>query len=194
MSRELICIEIIDNKPSGWKSHRSFARWIVETVQPEIVVDLGVDYGHSSFYFSIPDIGTIYGIDTFDPVGYYIEHSDNYEHVIAMKEKYNFDNIVFIQGLFDDVANTWDKQIDILHIDGDHSYESVKNDYETWKKFLKEDSVVMFHDTESFPSTVGKFFRELEMPHKCHFKESAGLGIASKDPKIIESIKKSFNI
>lgn len=194
MSREMICEEIIDIKPSAWKGHRSFAKWLVETIQPAVIVDLGVDYGHSSFYLAIPNIGTIYAVDTFDSIGYYVEHTDNYKHVNAMKEKYNFDNIVFIQGLFDDVAKTWSEQIDILHIDGDHSYELVKHDYETWKKFLKEGSVIMFHDTESFPDSVGRFFRELEMPHKCHFKKSAGLGVASTDPEIIELIKNTFNI
>jgi len=85
-----------------------------------------------------------------------------------------------------------DKQIDILHIDGIHPYDAVKNDYETWKGFLKEESVIIFHDTEAFPADVGRFFDELEMPHKMKFNHSAGLGIATRNLEIMEKIRTTF--
>ena len=194
MNKDLACTQITNEKPSAWTGHRYFAKWLVETLRPEITVDLGVDYGHSTFYLASANIGTVYGVDTFAAINDYSEHADNYLYVTNTKEKFNFDNAIFIKGFFDDIAKTWDKQIDILHIDGDHAYESVKNDYETWKGFLKENSVIMFHDTESYKDTVGRFFQELEMPHKLNFHHSAGLGVASNDPAIIELIRKTFSI
>ena len=36
--------------------------------------------------------------------------------------------------------------IDLLFIDGDHSYDGVKADWEAYKEFLKLGSIVVFHD------------------------------------------------
>ena len=190
MNKELACAQINSEKPSAWIGHQNFAKWLVETIQPKITVDLGVDYGHSTFYLAEMGIGEVYGIDSFEGD----DHAgvrDTLDYVTTTKEKYEFNNITFIKGYFDQVAKTWDKQIDILHIDGFHTYDAVKYDYETWKDFLKEDSVVMFHDTDAFPE-VNKFFDELEMPHKIKFNHSAGLGVASKNSEIIEKIREKF--
>lgn len=39
-------------------------------------------------------------------------------------------------------------KLDLLFIDGDHSYEGVKADWEAYKKFLRPGSIVIFHDYE----------------------------------------------
>jgi predicted O-methyltransferase YrrM len=36
--------------------------------------------------------------------------------------------------------------LDLLFIDGDHSYQGVKTDWEAYKDFLKPGSIVVFHD------------------------------------------------
>lgn len=190
-NKHAACDTITNEKPSAWTGHRNFAKWLVETIQPKVTVDLGVDYGHSTFYLAEMGIGDVYGVDSFEGDNH-AGIRDTLEYVTTTKEKYEFDNLTFIKGYFDQVARTWDKQIDILHIDGFHTYDAVKYDYETWKGFLKEDSVVMFHDTEAFPE-VNKFFDELEMPYKIKFSHSAGLGVASRNLEIMESIHKQFS-
>ena len=99
------------------------------------------------------------------------------------------------EGFFDDVAKNWNKEIDILHIDGDHTYESVKNDYETWSPFVKENGVILFHDTciDTPRFGVKRFFEELDMP-KLTFTHTCGLGVASKNKQLIEFIKSNFNL
>lgn len=37
-------------------------------------------------------------------------------------------------------------KLDILFIDGDHTYEGVKEDWETYSPFVREDGIVVFHD------------------------------------------------
>ena len=101
----------------------------------------------------------------------------------------------FLKGYFDDIANTWDKPIDILHIDGFHSYEAVKNDFDTWSKFVKDDGVILFHDTcITRPGFgVNKFFDELDLP-KVNFTCSCGLGVVSKNESLIREIGETFNL
>jgi predicted O-methyltransferase YrrM len=38
------------------------------------------------------------------------------------------------------------EKVDILFIDGDHSYEGVKKDYENWFKTVKSGGHILFHD------------------------------------------------
>jgi predicted O-methyltransferase YrrM len=60
-----------------------------------------------------------------------------------------FDFVVPIRGFSTDVVEQVRKvahSFDILFIDGDHSYEGVKADWEAYKHFLKPDSIVVFHD------------------------------------------------
>lgn len=188
----------LDDLHSCWKGHRGFADWLVKKVEPKVTVDLGVDHGFSSFVFAIPRIGHVYGIDSFEGDQYAGERNDaTYTLVLDRQEKLHLkENLTFIKGYFDNVAKDWDKTIDILHIDGDHAYESVKNDYETWSKFLSEDAVILFHDTmvdtiNGNEYGVKKFFEELDLP-KVNFTHTFGLGVASKNKELIEFIEKNI--
>jgi len=79
-----------------------------------------------------------------------------------------------------------------LHIDGLHTYEASKHDYETWHKFVANDGVIIFHDTYSFPYTVGRMFNEIEGYYKHNFPHSAGLGVITKNRELYEDIKKAW--
>jgi len=188
----------LEDVPSCWRGHRKFVEWLVTEVKPEVTVDLGVNWGFSTFCFAMPRIGHIYGVDSFEGDSFIgkTESSKSYEYVLEKQEKlFMRDNVTFIKGFFDDVAKNWNKEIDILHIDGDHTYESVKNDYETWSPFVKENGVILFHDTciDTPRFGVKRFFEELDMP-KLTFTHTCGLGVASKNKQLIEFIKSNFNL
>jgi tetratricopeptide (TPR) repeat protein/predicted O-methyltransferase YrrM len=179
---------------TAWTDHVVFAQWLVNRITPKVIVDLGVDYGYSTFSFAIPQIGHVYGIDCFEG-DYNSGIRNTLENVNESKKNLELDNITFIKGYFDEIAKLWDKPIDILHIDGYHAYESVKNDYETWSKFLNDDGIILFHDTmvEDENFGVKKFFEEIDLP-KVNFTCSCGLGVVSKNKEMIEEISKFFNL
>jgi len=114
---------------------------------------------------------------------------------LERQNELQLDNITFIKGYFDEVAKTWDKPIDILHIDGFHTYQAVKHDYETWSKFVKDDAIILFHDTWVFDRGFGvhKLFSEIKLP-KTNFKFSHGLGVVSKDSNLINEINQTFSL
>jgi len=59
------------------------------------------------------------------------------------------DFVVPVRGFSTDVVEQVRKiapSLDLLFIDGDHSYEGVKADWEAYKDFLKPGSIVVFHD------------------------------------------------
>lgn len=49
----------------------------------------------------------------------------------------------------EDAIRKWNRPIIFLWIDGDHSYCSVKNDFDLWTPFLLPGGVVAFHDSTS---------------------------------------------
>lgn len=189
--------EILGAIPSGWnyppKSHREFVEWLINRIKPEVTVELGVDYGYSSFLMALCQDNPVYGIDCFDVSVHGPREDDDYQFVMSVKEKLGLDNLEIIKGYFDDVVKTWDKEIDLLHIDGLHDYENCKNDCDTWAPLVKEDGVILFHDTVSNPDGAGLFFSQLEVP-KVNFTNSFGLGVASNNADLIEEIKQTFKL
>jgi hypothetical protein len=185
-------LNYIGNLDSAWLGHIQFAVWLTNYLNPAVTVDLGVDHGVSTFSLAVENPGTVYGIDLFQ--GDFHTGLRNTQDSVENSIKHlDLQNVVIIKGDFNEIAKIWDKEIDILHIDGLHAYEAVKNDFETWSKFLKEDGVIIMHDTyidiEGFG--VKQFFKEITLP-KLNFMHSAGLGIVSKNLDLINSIKTNF--
>lgn len=176
---------------SAWTGHREFAAWLVNQVKPKIILDLGVDWGYSTFSFAVPNIGKVYGIDHFEGdvlTGIRNTYNDVIGNMKWLKDKHKINNIEIIKDTFDNVAKRWSKKIDILHID--EIPWDLKKAYDTWSKFLSEDGIVLFHNINAFED-VGKFFDELDLP-KYEFDHSGGLGVASRSQAIIDMISEKY--
>jgi predicted O-methyltransferase YrrM len=65
------------------------------------------------------------------------------------------------------------RSVDFLFIDGDHAYESVKNDFNLYSPLVADDGVIAFHDiVPGLPSLVGgvpQFWQEVKRQY--HVKE-----------------------
>ena len=185
----------IDSIGSAWKGHRTFAEFLVKYMKPKVVVDLGVDYGFSSFVFANAlqnTDGTHYGIDMFQG-DIHTNFRNTYDSVMENIKAHHLTNIEIIVGEFGEVAQSWKLPIQILHIDGLHTYEAVKRDYDNWSPFVDENSIILFHDVTSFPD-IAQFFRDVEGGwQKLYFTHSAGLGILTKNAVLKDEILKNFN-
>lgn len=185
----------IENIVSAWKGHRNFAEWLVSKFNNPTIVELGVDYGYSTFVFANSlkgTSGTIYGIDLFQG-DVHAGMRNTYDTVINNIKTHDVSNIEIISGDFTEVSKKWDKPIDILHIDGLHTYEAVKNDFNCWSKFVKENGIILFHDTAIPHFGIKDFFREIDGGYKLYFTHSAGLGIYTKNHELYSLILKSFS-
>ena len=81
-----------------------------------------------------------------------------------------------------------DQSIDLLHIDGTHTYEGVSSDFKTWFPKVRPGGVILFHDicvrsSEDHPDFgVWKLWEKLKEQHRAfEFPHAYGLGILVKD-------------
>jgi predicted O-methyltransferase YrrM len=64
------------------------------------------------------------------------------------------------------------KKIDLLFIDGDHTYEGVKADFEKYLPLVKKGGLIAFHDILDTPEHraqncyVAKFWEEIKQQHE----------------------------
>jgi|GEM_PF-2596404 len=179
---------------SGWTTHLPFAFDLLPQLQPRLLVELGTWYGDSFFTFcqsiahhSLPTL--CYAVDHWqgDPQAG-ISDAEQFHQV----SRYNHENYgsfsYLIRTDFDSAATQFsDDSIDLLHIDGFHSYEAVSGDFNTWYPKVMEGGVILFHDIKvrsdaSHPDFgVWKFWDELKKSHTTfEFNHGHGLGILIK--------------
>lgn len=189
MTQNIQQINAVDQLVTAWDGHKAFAMWLVQEMQPKVTVELGVDYGFSMFTLGIHNPGTVYGVDLFqgDEHAGTRDANEQYASVLKFKEDYGFSNVEVIKGDFNDVAKDWNEKIDILHIDGLHTYEAVKNDFLTWAPKLADNGIILMHDVTAWPGVTKFFFNDIAVP-RLFFEHSAGLGIVSHNAELLKTI------
>jgi len=172
--------------PNAWVGHLPFANWIVQQTRPLVFVELGTHIGNSYFAFcqSIRESNSstkAFAVDTWqgdEQAGFY---GDEVFREVSEHNKHYSDFSTLIRKTFDQALNSFEAQsIDLLHIDGLHTYEAVKHDFESWLPKLRPNAIVLFHDTNVHIDTFGvhKLWSELSRTYETvEFLHSHGLGI-----------------
>lgn len=57
------------------------------------------------------------------------------------------------------LVGAWKTPIDFLFIDGDHTYEAVRNDFEQWLPHIKNGGFILFHDSRREPGAPDTVFK-----------------------------------
>ena len=174
-------------EPHSWTGHIPFAFWITKNLRPEVLVELGTHSGNSFFAFcQSVDAHKLhtrcYAVDTWKGdkhAGFYGD--EIYENVATYNEKHYHAFSSLLRMTFDEaIVHFSDSSIDLLHIDGMHTYEAVKHDFENWLPKMSNRGVVLFHDINVRERDFGvwKLWNEVSAryPHIA-FDHSHGLGI-----------------
>jgi predicted O-methyltransferase YrrM len=115
-----------------------------------VFVEIGSYKGASSCFIAkgIKDRktkSTLYCIDTWKNDAMSEGYRDTFD--VFKKNTAEFGDIICpIRGKSTEIAEKFSKKIDFLFIDGDHSYEGVKSDIDSWFPKLNSNALVIFHD------------------------------------------------
>ena len=170
------------------------AKFVYE-LQPKVVVEIGTKFGGTfkiwnevtnAKTISIDLVAGIHGGVTRDDVD-----NRNKSFINLYGSRCNFIEGDSHQDLtYDLLINILKGQkIDFLFIDGDHTYEGVKQDYEMFKELVSDNGYIAFHDINDTQRHrdrnvyVGKLWNEL-IGEKIEFNigaDWAGIGVIKKN-------------
>jgi len=172
---------------SSWHEHIPFAMLLVDIMRPKIIVELGTYYGDSycAFCQAVKELSLdtrCYAIDTWegDP------HTGVFAPEVLKDLRAHHDPLygsfsTLIKSTFDEALQHFaDGTIDILHIDGYHTYGQVKHDFESWLPKMSPYGVILLHDTNVREHDFGvrEFWDEVKSQY-LHFEflHCHGLGV-----------------
>ena len=174
---------------STWVDHLAFAYDLVGALRPGTLVELGTQTGVSYFCFcqSVVEHGLptrCFAIDTWRGDA----HTSAYDETIweeVRKHNAGYEGFSTLKRmLFEEALGDFESEsIDLLHIDGYHTYEAVRGDFERWFPKVRPGGIVLFHDIAARISDFGawRFWDELTKAHETFwFKHGFGLGVLRK--------------
>jgi len=184
--RTVVFSPLHNPEPQSWSGLQPFAYWIVQALKPRVFVELGTHAGNSYFSFcqsiqenNIPTKS--FAVDNWKGDAHSGLYDESvFEGVKLANQKYqSFSTLM--RTTFDSAAQEFEnKTIDLLHIDGLHTYKAVKHDFETWLPKMSDSGVILFHDTQVRGGNFGvhKLWSELKDQYKSfELIHSHGLGI-----------------
>lgn len=112
-----------------------------------IILEVGSYLGSSACFLALgaKKLGQrIYCIDTWHNEGMTEGQRDTFSEFRKNTEKFN--NIIPLRGKSKDIGKNFNEKIDLLFIDGEHSYEAVKTDLNVWLPHTKNGTILIMHD------------------------------------------------
>ena len=174
-------------EPYSWVEHIPFAFYIISILRPKVLVELGVHTGNSfnAFCQCVDELNLetkCFGIDLWQGDAHAGFYDDKiYNELLSFQTLYYPKIGQLIRKDFNEAAKDFTHQIDLLHIDGLHTYEAVKNDFDTWVPHMSSRGVILFHDTQVREKGFGVylFWDQLKKvyPHCYDFNFGNGLGV-----------------
>lgn len=173
--------------PYPWVEHIPFAFFLVEILRPNLLVELGSHTGNSynAFCQAVELSGShtkCFAVDTWQGDIHAGEYQSSiYDELRSYQESTYPQFSTLLRMTFDEALPKFaDRSVDLLHIDGLHTYEAVKHDFDTWLPKVAPGGVILMHDiaVREHDFGVWRLWEEIKGRFKTsEFTHGYGLGI-----------------
>jgi cephalosporin hydroxylase len=193
---------------------QSLARMVADR-KPKVVVEIGTANGGTLFVLARTASPEALLISVDLPGGdfgggyprwkrelYRTFASQGQQLVLIQRDSHDEETIAEVQDILDG------RRVDVLFVDGDHSYEGVRRDFEAYSPLVADDGIVAFHDivpenpalkadVDLLPGQVPRFWNELRSRYRstelvADWKQGAmGIGVLPWPPS--EEREQSFS-
>lgn len=177
---------------SAWREHIPFALFLVETLRPRVVVEVGTDEGDSFCAFCQAVDQLQLPTQCYAIVG---ASSDSRDGIIALRRHHDALYARFSRILNGGLTPELEAaSIDLLHIDGHARRGSLEIDIDTWLPRMSSRGIVLLHDTgeDGGDPAVRRAWLEIRDRHgHFEFTHARGLGVlavGSEIPSAIEAM------
>ncbi len=170
-------MSLIENTPvpilqNEWEFEQLLKKY--KELEPKRIIEIGSFFGGTLYHWI--ENGKPENIVCVDlPIG---PDDGRYQQMIESRQKW--ENWIFNKGIvLNDIQGNStdpkvvervkeiypDNNVDFLFIDGDHSYDGVKADYENYKGLVRKGGIIVFHDAVGY-WTVKKLWDEIKIGNK----------------------------
>ncbi len=162
--------------PSQFQSELEQLAELVKQRKPKVVVEIGTAKGGTlAVWCALADsAATLVSIDLPGGMhggGYPKWRTLVYRRFTQPKQSLYLLRVdSHLPATWEDLKKILPDKIDFLFIDGDHTYEGVKKDFEMYSPLVRDGGIVAFHDICTHPPEwkcdVDKFWREIKTKYK----------------------------
>jgi methyltransferase family protein len=168
-----------------WVGLGTIAYEIVLHFKPRKIVELGCARGFSTFSMGLAlrDLGTggrIFAVDTWEgdyQYGYYGENV--YEGFLESRRILDLEETVCpMKMTFEHASKLIVPPIDLLHVDGLHTFRAVRRDFKLFRHHLAPGAIVLFHDVYTVFPQMRLFWALISRRYSsCLIPYQHGLGV-----------------
>ena len=190
-----IAFNLIITRPVQIKEEIKNLLLILDKIKPKVILEIGTAGGGTLFLFSnvAHEEAILISVDLYQS----IEKRILFRYIGKEKQKifliqgdsHSIETLKKIEGILKG------RNVDFLFIDGDHSYEGVKKDFEMYSPLVRKGGIIAFHDivpdyytkygikTDSWAGEVYKFWNEIKERYehmeivKDRNQDACGIGV-----------------